>query len=411
MPRAEDAPRIAARLLTTTIPFAILLSSDLAPRIADANDFPDQPDLQSAYKQAGKIMFLDSDHLWFLGNMPSLSEFCRIFSHVLDRPSPLLSHYAGTLPTPVPTTLDEWRQAQLLEPEFLTLLDPDSLANCSGLHVFKSPDFPSRILVPPSLRDALITQHHHVSRPKVFTSLVRHFFWPSMKADVHRIVDDCATCENEKGKRNLAHGLFSSNTTTKPRSRYAMDCQGQGLTTTGETEALALIDSFIKTVIVIPLKDRQTTTLFPRLMVSDILHSDDDELYFSRGSPDILHSDDVPEFLSDLMNSVADITGTLRTTTWGHNPQSNGEIGSWWRYWNRAMRYLSPSQYLTWSVYAQRIVFAYNSVPHDSIGHISPHKMDFASPLQSPFGPPDPALTFPDLEDPRPTFPRFRRIT
>jgi hypothetical protein len=41
MPRAEDAPRIATRLLTTTIPFAILLPSDLAPRIADDNQFPD----------------------------------------------------------------------------------------------------------------------------------------------------------------------------------------------------------------------------------------------------------------------------------------------------------------------------------------------------------------------------------
>jgi hypothetical protein len=117
-----------------------------------------------------------------------------------------------------------------------------------------------------------------------------------------------------------------------------MGFQGQGLATTGETEALALIDSFTKTVIVIPLKDRQTTTLLPRLM---------DALHFSRGSPDILHSDDAPEFLSGLMNSVADITDTLRTTTCGHNPQSNGEIESWWRYWNRAMRYLSPSQYLT----------------------------------------------------------------
>jgi hypothetical protein len=127
-----------------------------------------------------------------------------------------------------------------------------------------------------------------------------------MKTDVRRIVEDCAACENEKGKRNLAHGLFSSNTTSKPRSRYAMGFQGQGLATTGETEALALIDSFTKTVIVIPLRDRQTTTLLPRLL---------DALHFSRGSPDVIHSDDAPEFLSDLMTAVADITGTLRTTT------------------------------------------------------------------------------------------------
>jgi hypothetical protein len=48
VPRAEDAPRITARLLTTSVPFAVLLPSDLAPRIADANQFEDQPDLQRA---------------------------------------------------------------------------------------------------------------------------------------------------------------------------------------------------------------------------------------------------------------------------------------------------------------------------------------------------------------------------
>jgi hypothetical protein len=143
-----------------------------------------------------------------------------------------------------------------------------------------------------------------------------------MKTDVRRIVEDCAICENEKGKRNLAHGLFSSNTTTKPRSRYSMDFQGQGLASTGETDALALIDSFTKTA----------------------RHSDSPNQppnHHALTSPDIIHSDDAPEFLSDLMTAVSAITGTARTTTRGHNPQSNGEIESWWRYWNRAMRYHS----------------------------------------------------------------------
>ncbi len=99
-----------------------------------------------------------------------------------------------------------------------------------------------------------------------------------MKADVRRVVEDCEIYENEKGKRNLIHDLFSSNTTTKPRSRYSMDFQGQGPALTGETEALAIIDSFTKTAILIPLPDRQTTTLVPRLL---------DALHFSRGSPDV----------------------------------------------------------------------------------------------------------------------------
>ena len=92
------------------------------------------------------------------------------------------------------------------------------------------------------------------------------------------------------------------------------------------------------------------------------------------------------------MSAISNITDTQRTTTCGHNPQSNGEIESWWRFWNRSMRYLSPSQYSHWPAYAQRICYAYNSVPHDSIAHLSPFEMDFASPPTSPFGPPDPAI-------------------
>jgi transposase InsO family protein len=394
MPRAEDAPRIAARLLTTKIPFAILVPSDLAPRIAQPNQFESQPDLAEPYTTAGKIMFLDSDHLWIMGNIPSLQSFSKIYSQVLTRPSPLLELFGTTLHPNLPSTLMDWKHAQDNEPEFLQTLNPESLAKCNGLTIFKDPTFPSRILVPPSLREALIRQHHadlqHVSHTKVHTSLARYYFWPSLRADTRRVLEDCEHCENEKAKRRLAHGLFSSNTTDKPRSRYAMDFQGQGIAVTGETEALAIIDSFTKIVTLIPLPDRQAQTLVPKLM---------DALHFQRGSPDIIHSDDAPEFLSELMTAVAAATGTLRTTTCGHNPQSNGEIESWWRFWNRAMRFLSPSDYLNWPRFAQRICFAYSCVPHDSIGGISPFEMDHGTPPTLPFAPPDPNIQISDLDD------------
>jgi hypothetical protein len=126
-----------------------------------------------------------------------------------------------------------------------------------------------------------------------------------MKSDVHHVVEDCEHCENEKAKQRLAHGLFSSDTTTKPRSRYSMDFQGQGLALTGETEALAIIGSFTKVVTLIPLPDRQAHTLVPKLL---------DAIYFIRGSPDIVHSDDAPQFLSELLTFIAAITGTCRTS-------------------------------------------------------------------------------------------------
>jgi hypothetical protein len=84
------------------------------------------------------------------------------------------------------------------------------------------------------------------------------------------------------------------------------------------------------------------------------------------------------------------------TTTYGHNAQSNCEIERWWRYWNRAMKFLSPSDYVVWPSFAQRICFAYKSVPHESNANIAPLEMDFGSPPVSPFAPPIP------LDDPDP---------
>jgi hypothetical protein len=165
-----------------------------------------------------------------------------------------------------------------------------------------------------------------------------------------------------------------------------MDFQGQGLADSGETEALAILDSFTKTAMVTPLPNRNAYTLAPALL---------NELYFRRGAPDILHSDAAPEFLSHLMTAIYTALGTTRTTTLGHDPSSNGELESWWRYWNRCMRFLNPTQYLQWPLYAQRICYAYNSTPHASIGNTSPNEMDSGLPLTSPFAPPAPPLNIP----------------
>jgi hypothetical protein len=109
-------------------------------------------------------MFLDGDQLWIIGNIPDLQLFHRIYSQVLH-----------TLHPNLPTTLDDWKHAQQNDPTFLQSLESDSLASMNGLTVYNAPDFPSRILVPPTLRDQLIRQHHydlqHVSYP-----LARQYF-------------------------------------------------------------------------------------------------------------------------------------------------------------------------------------------------------------------------------------------
>ncbi len=217
-----------------------------------------------------------------------------VFRHPRHHP-PIVSSRMERCPTRRPACLDS--------------IDPDSLASCNGLHVYRDPDFPLRILVPPALREPLTRQHHadlhHLAHAKVHTSLARHYYWPSMQSE-----------------------------------------------------------------------DRTAPTFIPPLL---------DAIWFTRGSPEVIHSDAAPELLSALLTDVLEATGTHHTTTCGHNAQSNGEIESWWRFWNRCMKLLSPTEYLNWPSFSQRICFAHNSVSHESLGGLCPFDLDFGSPPVSPF--------------------------
>jgi hypothetical protein len=78
-----------------------------------------------------------------------------------------------------------------------------------------------------------------------------------------------------------------------------MDFQGQGTATTGEEEALAIIDTTIRFVTVIALKNRQVQTFVQPFL---------DEIVFRHGPPEILHCDEAPEFMPDSMKAQMDIT-------------------------------------------------------------------------------------------------------
>jgi hypothetical protein len=152
------------------------------------------------------------------------------------------------LDEPVPTTMEEWISEQNRDLQFLNQFSSlEGIACRQGLYLYVPDGIAPRILVPPATREPLIRFTHqrmsHLGHAKVAERLLRSYFWPSLCKDTRTTLDDCATCEIEKARQNLAHGLFRARPNEAPRTRYAMDFQGQGTAVTGETEALAIIDT------------------------------------------------------------------------------------------------------------------------------------------------------------------------
>jgi hypothetical protein len=143
-----------------------------------------------------------------------------------------------------------------------------------------------------------------------------------------------------------------------------MGFQGQGTAATGETEVLALIDptSHYVVAVTIPLRDRQASTWLQPFL---------DRIVFTFGAPDVLHSNDAPEFLSEALQLLAKSANIQTTTTFGHNARGNSTIEVWWRYWNRCLRLLSDEHYLRWPEFASRISFSYNTAPHEGIASVT----------------------------------------
>jgi len=384
IPRTETAPVALALYLLSNVSFALLIPVDLLSQSYEPNIYKDAPfeKIRKLFLKAGKVTLLSSQMTWVIGNIENCSPVETFKLQLLTpSPSPGSSTDADEFSDPTPQTIEGWIDAQTADPNFRRSLDQtDHVAVREGLHIYCPPGEVPKILVPPSNYEPLIRSVHirmfHLGSSKVTAELRKTYFWPTLRADVKRILDNCPDCELEKARQSTSHGLFAARPFDAPRSRWAMDFQGQGLADSGETQALGIIDTTARYVIVIPLVDREAETFLQPFL---------DSLVFVHGPPDVLHSDAAAEFLSDAMKLLSEATDTHTTTTLGHNAQANGTIEVFWRFWNRCMRLLSDDHYRKWPQFTSRICYAYNTAIHESLGGISPYEIFFGVTARNPF--------------------------
>ena len=403
-PPVDRTPEIAAQLLTSTTPFALLMPLDLAHvtldrRLARKANL-DHDLLVAKFDGAAKITVLATQMLWLVGGIPELANSAITFASTLATPAPLLEKYDGTLPNPavpthdVPTTIEQWIEAQEADPACTTGIPPSEIVHQDGLALHAAADHPLRIIVPEQYREPLIRQRHedlfHLGIDKTAHSLLQSYFWPKPKTTVRRVLNDCAACELAKARRNEAHGMFRTRPLEGPRQRVCMDYQGQTKALTGETEACAIIDEFSRWVVVIPLHSRSAIEFTPKFV---------DAVLMGEGPPAIVHSDAAKQFTSEFQKQLAEVYSFTRTTTLGHNARGNAMVEIFWRFWNRCMRLLSDVQIKHWPTYCSRVCWAYNTAVHDSTS-TTPFAIMRGVPAPDPFTP----VVRPNLDEPLPDF-------
>ena len=362
MPRSERATAVAQRIIQDGRPACILMPTDLVHYTAQQQDGSFDLKITEAIQAATKLQLMTPCMTWVCLNVDGMRNDVFINETVTSPPGPLAVRTAKV------GTLEEWivEQPASLKEEAATMSSAMIVTRDSGLQmILGEDDGRARIYVPAKRRDALIEAHHvainHLGPDKTYASLHRNYMWPGARADVRKHYAQCSFCDLSKARRNQSHKMWSAVQGSPPRSRWGMDFYG---VKTGYV--LGLIDLDSLHVELAATKDR--TAVGVRKVVKQ-------QVLERHGKFDHLRSDHAKEFVGKTMSLLKHEYGYIHTTTGGYQATGNATMERFWAFLGLCLRLLTDDQYEHYEDYLQKVAWAWNSTPSESLGGISPFEV------------------------------------
>ncbi|CDF36773.1 unnamed protein product [Chondrus crispus] len=193
-----------------------------------------------------------------------------------------------------------------------------------------------QVVIPQSLRDRILGLSHyaklagHPGDRKLYKTLRRYFYWPTMALDCYAAAKNSAECARERVKlrRNTKEmKLFTPNA---PLEFVAIDILEELITTKrGNGYILVISDRYSKLVRTVPLKKITAVHIaqaFVHLWV------------FIYGPPIKLLSDNDTQFTPPFFQNICRILGIRNVFTTTYHPQANGQVERFNRTLTSALR-------------------------------------------------------------------------
>jgi transposase InsO family protein len=231
------------------------------------------------------------------------------------------------------------------------------------------------LLVPlPAQRSELIARAHllgHFGIAATAQRLLRdvRVYWPSLRVDVDRAVRSCGTCLQFRSSPAPHHparayqvpGLFH---------RVAMDLMVGLPEVDGYTNILVITEYLSRYACAFPLRSKTAVEVASKLL----------EYIFTFGAPKEILSDQGPEFVNLLVELMCSRLNILRRTSSPYHPESNGLAERANRVLITALESCCRENASNWPSMLQYVVFAYRTMPLESLGGYSPFEVMFGRP-------------------------------
>lgn len=216
-----------------------------------------------------------------------------------------------------------------------------------------------QLVIPQKYIDQVLTGlHNDVGHPGKdrTTSLVRErFFWPLMTLDIEKWVNECDRCLRRKTPTNTRAPLVSIQT-TYPLELVCMDfltvdpCKG------GFGNVLVITDHYTRYALAIPTKNQTARTTAEAFYNHFIVNY---------GIPTRIHSDQGPNFASDLMKELCKLLNIEKSQTTPYHPMGNGTTERFNRTLLDMLGTLELDKKEDWKKYLPTLVYAYNCTKHE----------------------------------------------
>ena len=158
----------------------------------------------------------------------------------------------------------------------------------------------------------------------------------------------------------MKSGLTQNMNQNRPWHTAAIDIVGPCLPNSrGDRWVLAVIDTFTRYPIAIPLPNRKAETVMRALYEHVICH---------HGIPTRILSDQAKEFIDSGIKLLCDHWNIAKIETTGYNSTANSHVERFHRYLNAAMTILYHKRSVKWDTFLPAVLFSYRVTVNNATG-------------------------------------------
>ena len=211
----------------------------------------------------------------------------------------------------------------------------------------------------------------------MYKDLKKHYWWPGMKNDVVKHVEQCLTCQQVKAEHQRPAGTLQPlNIPQWKWEDITMDfVVGLPRTKDSHDAIWVIVDRLTKSAHFLPVRTTYTMDKYAEIYVKEVVRL--------HGVPLSIVSDRDSRFTSSFWKSLHKALGTRLAFSTAFHPQTDGQSERTIQTLEDMLRACVLDFQKSWNVYLPLVEFAYNNSFHSSIG-MAPYEALYGRKCRSP---------------------------